>query len=148
LFSGLLKCESCGANFVRLDKYTYRCATHTNGGRAACGSDFKLNSAEAERARLLNQAEKTIDLYVAKVARLLPNAVGEYRTKVARLRDGRGTLSDAEYIETRGLVFDLLGGSVPVEPRAGGSAALHLEIDVAPIAKAYGSMTYKLVAGA
>ena len=41
----------------------------------------------------------------------------------------------------------LLGGSVPVEPRAGGSAALHLEINVEPIAKAYGSMTYKLVAG-
>jgi site-specific DNA recombinase len=230
LFSGLLKCESCGANFVRVDRNTYRCATYTNGGRAACGSDCKLNAADAERvlldyietdllspqaielavaeyrdeakkqrrnrpatkppaeveqsvaridrdieqlkqmiragtmtaatlhpaidaaeterARLLSQAEKTIDLDVAKVARLLPNAVGEYRTKVARLRDGRGTLSDAEYIETRGLVFDLLGGSVPVEPRAGGSAALHLEIDVAPIARAYGSMTYKLVAGA
>ena len=100
-----------------------------------------IEAAESERARLLAQTEKTIDLDVEKVARLLPNAVGEYRTKIARLRDGRGTLSYAEYIETRGLVFDLFGGSVPVKPRADGGAALRLEIDVAPIAKAYGSMT-------
>ncbi len=106
-----------------------------------------IDAAETERARLLAQTEKTVDLDIEKIARLLPNAVGEYRTKVARLRDGRGTLSDAEYIETRRLIFDLLDGSVPVEPRTGGTAALHLEIDVAPIAKAYGSMTYKLVAG-
>jgi integrase len=37
-------------------------------------------------------------------------------------------LSDAaEYVETRGAVFDLLGGSVPVKPRVDGSAALRLE---------------------
>jgi site-specific DNA recombinase len=229
LFSGLLKCEECGANFVRINQRDYRCATYTNGGRAACGSDYKLNAAEAERllldyiqngllspeivelavagyraeakkmrrarpttkpptevalsvaridheieqlkqmiragtmtaatlrpaidaaeterARLLTQAEKTVDLDVEKIARLLPNAVGDYRTKVGRLSDARGTLSDAEYVETRGLVFDLLGGSVPVKPHADGSASLKLEIDVDPIARAYGSMSYKLVAG-
>jgi len=96
----------------------------------------------------LTQTEKTIELDVAKVARLLPNAVCEYRTNLARLRDGRSTVSDAEYIETRELLFDRLGGSVPVKPGADGSAALSLDIDVSPIAKAYGSMTYKLVAGA
>jgi DNA invertase Pin-like site-specific DNA recombinase len=230
LFSGLLKCAECGANFVRVNNRDYRCATYTNGGRAACGSDFKLNAAnaervlldyvtldllspeaielavaeyrdeakklrraspkakpptevaqsvaridhemeqlkqmirsgtmtaatlrpaidaaETERARLLSQAEKTVDVDIEKVARLLPDAVGAYRTKVERLSDAQSMLSDAEYVETRGLVFDLLGGSIPVRPRADGSASLKLEIGIAPIARAYGSMSYKLVAGA
>jgi hypothetical protein len=107
-----------------------------------------IDAAETERSRLLSQTEKTIDVDIEKVARLLPDAVDAYRTKVERLSDAQSMLSDAEYVETRGLVFDLLGGSIPVKPRADGSASLRLEIDVAPIARAYGSMGYKLVAGA
>ena len=229
LFSGLLKCEACGANFVRVNQREYRCATYTNGGRAACGSDFKLHAAtaerllleyiengllspeaialavteyrdeakrlrkerpkrkapaevshavgrkdqeieqlkamiragtmsaatlqpaieaaEAERARLLTQAEKVDDQEVEKVARLLPDAVNAYKAMVGRLSDARGVMSDAEYVETRGLVFELLGGTVPVHPRSDGSAALKLTIQMEPIAMAYGSMSYKLVAG-
>jgi site-specific DNA recombinase len=231
LFSGLLKCDACGANFVRVNRREYRCATYTNGGRAACGSDFKLNAAnaervlldyienellspaaiedavaeyrreakklrrekssasktkvavsgaselkgkeidqlkqmiragtmsaatlqpaidaaETERARLIARGTEGADSQLDKIAHLLPDAVGAYRAKVRRLSDARGMLTDAECIETRSLVFDLLGGAVPVKSRAGGSATLSLKIDVLPIAKAYGSMSYKLVAGA
>jgi hypothetical protein len=54
-----------------------------------------IDAAETERAWLLTQVETTLDLDVEKVARLLPDAVGAYRTKVGRLSDGRGTLSSS-----------------------------------------------------
>jgi site-specific DNA recombinase len=42
LLSGLLRCEACDSNYVRINQREYRCATHTNGGEAACANGFKL----------------------------------------------------------------------------------------------------------
>jgi hypothetical protein len=50
--SGLLKCENCGSNFVRVNHKDYRCATYTNGGRSACGNGYKLDAKGAEKLLL------------------------------------------------------------------------------------------------
>jgi hypothetical protein len=47
LFTALLKCDTCGSNFVRINQRDYRCATYTNGGKAACGNAIRLNAAGA-----------------------------------------------------------------------------------------------------
>jgi hypothetical protein len=230
LFSGILQCERCGSNFVRINQRDYRCATFTNGGKSACGNGFKLNAAaaerllleqiesellspaavdaavmayhdeakkarreqgeekprgvvtvavarkvneieqlkqlvragtidattlqpaidaaERERERLITQADGRVDANIAAVTRMLPEAAGAYRAMVRQLGNAREVLTDAEYTETRALVFELLGGRVPVKPRADGSAALALTLNLEPIIKACGSTSYNLVAGA
>jgi hypothetical protein len=88
------------------------------------------------------------DADVAKVARLLPNAVGAYRGLVQQLRDARELLTDGEYVETRALVFEMLGGRVPVKARNDGSASSTINMTLEPILNACGSMSYNLVVGA
>ena len=104
-----------------------------------------IEGAERERERLLAQADVRQDADVAKVARLLPNAVGAYRGMVRQLRDARELLTDGEYAETRALAFDMLGGRVPVKVLGDGSASLSIQMSLSPIMK---SMSYNLVAGA
>jgi site-specific DNA recombinase len=107
-----------------------------------------IEGAERERERLLAQVEVRQDADVAKVARMLPNAVGAYRGMVRQLRDARELLTDGEYLETRALVFEMLGGRVPVKAQNDGSASLTMNMTLEPILKACGSMSYNLVAGA
>ena len=44
-------------------------------------------------------------------------------------------LTDAEYTGTRALVFEMLGGNVPVKAQNDGSASLTLNLDLGPIIK-------------
>jgi hypothetical protein len=67
---------------------------------------------------------------------------------VHRLGKARELLTDAEYTETRALVFEMLGGSVPVKAKNDGSASLTLNLDLGPIIKGCESTRYNLVAGA
>jgi site-specific DNA recombinase len=49
LFSGLLKCGICGANFcVTGASQSYTCASFTHGGRHACGNGFRVVRAVVE----------------------------------------------------------------------------------------------------
>jgi hypothetical protein len=66
---------------------------------------------------------------------------------VHQLRDAREPLTDAEYSETRALVFEMLGGRVPVKARNDGGTSLTMNMTLEPILKACGSMSYNLVAG-
>jgi hypothetical protein len=95
-----------------------------------------IDAAERERDRLLSQVEVRQDADVAKVARMLPDAVGQYRGLVRQLRDARELLTDGEYTETRALVFEMLGGRVPVKARNDGSASSTINMTLEPIIKA------------
>jgi hypothetical protein len=66
---------------------------------------------------------------------------------VCQLANADEVLTDAEYPETRALAFELLGGRAAVKPRADGSAALALHLNLEPVIKACGSTSYNLVAG-
>lgn len=52
LLSGLLKCSSCGSNFIMENKRAYVCSTHTNGGGHACNNKLRVRRDIAE-SRLL-----------------------------------------------------------------------------------------------
>jgi hypothetical protein len=88
------------------------------------------------------QAEGRSDANIAVIIRMLPEAVGAYRAIVHQLAHTGEVLTDAEYTETRAPVFELLGGRVPVKPRADASAAVALNLDLEPIIKASGSTIY------
>jgi len=102
----------------------------------------------AERERLMAQAEGRNDADIAAVIRAIPDAAVAYRGIVRQLANARDVLTDAEYMEARPLVFEMLGERVPVQPRADVSAALTLNLDLTPTIKGYQSKSYNLVAGA
>ncbi len=64
-----------------------------------------IDAAERERERLSALVDVPQDADVAKVVRMLPDAVGEYRGLVHRLGEARELLTDAEYTETRPLAL-------------------------------------------
>jgi hypothetical protein len=79
---------------------------------------------------------------------MMPVHADSNRAMIARLREAREELSDADFREARSLVFEFLRGSVPVIPQANGDALLKLSLDSAPIFLACKSNSYRLVAGA
>lgn len=42
LFSTLLQCGQCGANFVMVDKAFYACSSFKHGGPAACTNNLRI----------------------------------------------------------------------------------------------------------
>lgn len=77
LFSGILKCGACGANMVVSGAgQCYTCASHTNGGRHACASKFRIPRAVVEE-RL--SASIRDDLLGDEATALLVKKVREFR---------------------------------------------------------------------
>ena len=76
LFSGLLKCGLCGANYIIADRHRYGCSAHINKGPTVCNNSIKVPRKLIEE-RLLNGikndlfSEEGIDLFKREVARLL-----------------------------------------------------------------------------
>ena len=64
------------------------------------------------------------------------------------MRKAHRLLPPADFIEARGLVYVLIGGTVPVWQRAAGRTVLSMTIDPAPIFRATGSIADNMVAGA
>ena len=116
----------------------------------ACIATFApaIEAAERERSRLLAQSEQRHEQDVAKVERLVPDAVERYREAAGQLRDAHRLLQPANFIEARGLVHDLLGGPVPVKTRRDGRTVLALAFDPAPLFRATGPIADNVVAGA
>jgi site-specific DNA recombinase len=50
LFSSLLKCGVCGANFVICNQSAYGCASYTNGGKHACGTSCACHARSSSPA--------------------------------------------------------------------------------------------------
>ncbi|MCH8113204.1 MAG: recombinase family protein [Proteobacteria bacterium] len=98
LFSGLLKCGICGANYVIVDRHRYGCSAHVNKGPAACNNSIKVPRKLIEE-RLLNGikndlfSEEGIDLFKREVARLLT----EHRSHDgAKHREAQGRLEKVD----------------------------------------------------
>ena len=76
LFSGLLKCHCCGANYVIVDNYRYGCAKHRDRGPDVCSNGLKVPRKLVEE-RLLEGIKRDlftdegIALFKKEVARLL-----------------------------------------------------------------------------
>ena len=99
-------------------------------------------------ARLLAQSEQRHGREVAKVERLVPDAIERYREVVGQLHDAHRLLTPADFIESRALVHELVGGPVPVMKRDDGRTVLAITLDPAPLFRATGSNADNLVAGA
>jgi site-specific DNA recombinase len=76
LFSGLLKCGTCGGNFIIVNAMQYGCATHKDRGPSVCGNDMKVARRlvetlllEAVRRDLFT--DETIKLFKIETSRLL-----------------------------------------------------------------------------
>ncbi len=52
LFSGFLRCGSCGGAYVKVDRYRYGCATHKDRGPEVCGNGMKVAVTIANRELL------------------------------------------------------------------------------------------------
>lgn len=42
LFSGLLKCGTCGANYVMVNEHSYGCAAHRDSGPSVCANELRV----------------------------------------------------------------------------------------------------------
>jgi hypothetical protein len=218
LLSGLLVCESCGSNFISVNRKSYGCASHKNGGMAACTNGIQVRRETAERLllaevtaellseeavtiaqkemrcelkRLQSPKRKTVEIpgnrKVLKleaeieqiralmkagtlsslaanaaiasleqqrselidsvsrrergsggsVVRLLPQTAELYR---GAMRNLEATLSEpAERLQARALIFDLLGGKVPVRPADCGSYLIaRLDLKASALVEAAG----------
>ena len=76
LFSGLLRCGQCGANFIVVARDVYGCASVVNRGKAVCTNSFRVPRAVVE-SRLLDGIKRDlftdegITLFIKETTRLL-----------------------------------------------------------------------------
>ena len=76
IFSSVLKCGVCGANYAIIDAYRYGCSTNVNRGPAACSNGVRVPRKVVESellAALKNRlfTAEGINLFKAEVRRLL-----------------------------------------------------------------------------
>jgi hypothetical protein len=74
LFSTLLKCGTCAANFVVVDKSYWGCSSHKHGGKSACPNDLRLKRDLLENGLLDG----------VRSALLSPAALEEFRRRVVK----------------------------------------------------------------
>lgn len=76
LFSGLLKCGTCGGSFVIVNEHSYGCATHKDRGPHACDNNLKVARRLVETLLLESVrrdlfTDETIQLFKRETSRLL-----------------------------------------------------------------------------
>jgi site-specific DNA recombinase len=87
LFSGLLKCAHCGANFVMHSVTSYGCAQNLNGGHAACPNEIRLPRRKAEK-KLLDVVRQQLltpeacVVFMGEVKKQLHARAAEMRTSI------------------------------------------------------------------
>jgi site-specific DNA recombinase len=74
LFSTLLQCGQCGANFVVVDARSYGCSSYKHGGAAACSNDFRIRRDALENG-LLDGIRREL---------LAPEVVDEFTRRVLK----------------------------------------------------------------
>ncbi len=91
LFSGLLKCGCCGANYVIADRRRYGCVGQRNWGDSVCNNRLRVDRKLAEE-RLLDGIKRDLftdaafELFQTEAARLLREHAVERRTGLDRLK--------------------------------------------------------------
>jgi site-specific DNA recombinase len=74
LFSTLLQCGQCGANFVVVDARNYGCSSYKHGGAAACSNDFRIRR-DALEDGLLDGIRREL---------LAPEVIDEFKRRVLK----------------------------------------------------------------
>ena len=118
LFSGLLKCGCCGANYVMTSRTHYSCASRTHGGKAACESAIRIKRTVVETGLLNGIKEELLapDL-IAEVGRQVREIVRRKMRAAQSPSDGSDRLAALER-EIGNLTDAIAGGALK------GSAAL------------------------
>ena len=74
LFSTLVSCAQCGANFVMVDGNFYGCSSHKHGGAAAWQNDYRVKRVLLEEGLLAGIRREL----------LAPEAIEEFRRRVVK----------------------------------------------------------------
>ena len=82
LLSGLLVCGQCGGTFRRVNTREYGCASHVDGGHAACTNGIRVRGELAE-SKLLEELQREI---------LSPEGIALLESKVRENMRGRRQL--------------------------------------------------------
>jgi site-specific DNA recombinase len=113
LFSTLLECGVCGANFVVVDKYRWGCSSHKHGGKSACPNDLRLKRDLIENGLLEG----------VRSALLSPAALEEFRRRIIKRladqnRQKAPDLNRVAELETQvcNLVNAIAGGALKSSP--------------------------------
>jgi site-specific DNA recombinase len=86
VFSGLLKCGKCGANYIITNATSYACATFTNGGPAACDNGTRFRRDLVEEGLFASIKKDALD----------PEVYEEVRRRAMQLMKGRKAPADSE----------------------------------------------------
>jgi site-specific DNA recombinase len=121
LFSTLLECGVCGANFVVVDKYRWGCSSHKHGGKSACPNDLRLKRDLVENGLLEG----------VRTALLSPASLEEFRRRIIkRIADqNRQKAPDAKRMaeleaEVNNLVDAITRGALKSSPALAGRLSM------------------------
>jgi site-specific DNA recombinase len=98
MLSGLLRCSECGAGFVLSNKTRYQCASHVNGGSAACNVSLSVPRERIERVFLDYMAGPELPQRLADLEKKLIAAgpvTIDLRPRIAELERQRANLVEA-----------------------------------------------------
>lgn len=120
LFSTLLKCGTCNANFVVVNKDKWGCSSHHHGGASACPNDLRLRRDIIENG-LLDGIRAHL---------LSPEAIAEFRRRVTKriAEQNRQPAPDAKRIaeletQVSNLVDAISSGGLMSSPAIGARLA-------------------------
>jgi len=91
LFSSILKCGSCGANMIMVDKNNYRCGDAHRRGEAICKNKQKISRKEVETKLLASIKsdlfhQDVVDTFMHEANRELRNRKGELAPNIKKLK--------------------------------------------------------------
>ena len=111
LFSGLLKCGTCGGNYIVYNSNYYGCSFHTNRGPAICANGKVVRRGQIEQ-RLLRAIQQ--ELFTPEAVDYLTQRVQEELKRLSRrkqdLQTGRHTLEQelAQAVREREAIKDAI----------------------------------------
>lgn len=124
LFSGILKCGACGANMVVSGSgQCYTCASHTNGGRHACASKFRIPRAVIEDRLPVSIRD---DLLGDEATDLLVKTVREFRAVQRRESDAERAARVRKAAKLRAEIENLTDAIASGQFRTNGTIAERL----------------------
>jgi site-specific DNA recombinase len=125
LFSGMLRCGVCGANYVIMNEHSYGCAFHQKRGEAVCRNSLRVRRDHLERALL---ESITDSLYSPEAVEYLTSAINrELAARMKAVRNGQREAPRLREMEARLRQLDMERENVKRAIRNGLDAGLTRE---------------------